>query len=127
MDFKEYYHKKLDEELEMQRSEAEKSFEANNVGAYDQSGLDAVVARYLRNGDIKEGLKKLAQDLGAAIYNYSISDGYIPDDIFDSADSKQKYMNAMTQKIQQGYNSTLVELMRHAAIDIANARNSIAM
>lgn len=127
MDFKEYYHKKLDEELDMQRSEAEKSYEANNIGAYDQSSLDALVARYLRGGDVKEGLKKLAQDLGAAVYNYSISDGYIPDDIFDSADSKQKYLNTMTQKIQQGYNSTLIDLMRHIAIDMANARNSIAM
>lgn len=127
MDFKEYYHKKLDEEFDLQRSEAEKSYETEHVGAYDQSGLDTIVARYLRGGDIKEGLKKLAQDLGEAIYNYSISETYIPDDIFDSADSKQKYMNLMTQKVQQGYNATLVDLMRHAAIDIANARNSISM
>lgn len=128
MDFKEYYHKKLDEELEMQKqSAAEQSFAANNTGAYDTNGLDALVARYLRGGDIKEGLKKLAQDLGEAVYNYAVSDTYIPDDIFDSADSKQTYVNLMTQKIKQGYNKTLVDLMRHTAIDISNERNKLAM
>lgn len=127
MDFREYYHKKLDEDFEDERSEAEKSYSENNIGAYDQNEIDVIVAKYLRTGDIKEGLKKLAQDLGTAIYNYAISDSYIPDNIFDSADSKQKYLNIMTQKVEQGYNSTLLDLMRHVAIDIANAKNSISM
>lgn len=120
--FKEYYEKKLQEDIELaQKSAAEQSYQTQAMN----SSLDAVVMKYVGNGDIKEGLKQLATDLGTAIYNYIISDRYVQDELFNAPDDKAKYVNLMTQKIQQGANATLVDLLRHMAIDISNAKNSI--
>jgi hypothetical protein len=47
--------------------------------------------------------------------------------MFDSADSKGKYVNVITQKIQQGATKTLVELLKHMSIDIANTKTTITM
>jgi hypothetical protein len=120
--FKEYYEKKLQEDIELaQRSAAEQSYQTQAMN----SSLDTIVMKYVGNGDIKEGLKQLATDLGTAIYNYIISDKYVQDELFNAPDDKAKYVNLMTQKIQQGANATLVDLLRHMAIDISNAKNSI--
>ena len=120
--FKEYYEKKLQEDIELaQKSAAEQSYQTQAMN----SSLDTIVMKYVGNGDIKEGLKQLATDLGAAIYNYIISDKYVQDELFNAPDDKAKYVNLMTQKIQQGANATLVDLLRHMAIDISNAKNSI--
>lgn len=120
--FKEYYEKKLQEDIELaQRSAAEQSYQTQAMN----SSLDSVVMKYIGNGDIKEGLKQLATDLGTAIYNYVVSDKYVQDELFNAPDDKAKYVNLMTQKIQQGANATLVDLLRHMAIDISNAKNSI--
>ena len=129
MEFSEYYHKKLDEELAMQqRSEAEKSYAATQASAYN-TAIDNVVASYVRrnNNDLKEGLKALATDLGEAIFKYATSEVYVPEDIFKSKDEMTKYVNLVTQKIKQGANGTLVDLLRHAAVDIINAKTTISM
>lgn len=123
IDFKTYYHKKLDEEMEAaQQSTAEQSYETQAMN----SSLDSLVQRYVGNGDLKEGLKKLGVDLGESIYKYAV-ERYVTDEMFDSQDSKAKYVNIITQKIQQGAAKTLVELLKHCAIDIANTKTSITM
>jgi hypothetical protein len=120
--FKEYYEKKLQEDLAVaQQSAAEQSYQTQAMN----SSLDSVVLKYVGNGDIKEGLKQLATDLGTAIYNYVISDKYVQDELFNAPDDKAKYVNLMTQKIQQGACTTLVDLLRHMAVDISNAKNTI--
>lgn len=123
MDFKEYYHKKLDEEIELgQKSAAEASYQTQAMN----SSAESLVNKYIGSSDIKEGMKQLAVDLGNAIYNYAINT-YVNDEMFDSADAKNKYINIITQKIQQQANSTLVDLLRHAAIDIQNTKNSLTV
>ena len=78
--FKEYYEKKLQEDIELaQKSAAEQSYQTQAMN----SSLDAVVMKYVGNGDIKEGLKQLATDLGTAIYNYIISDRYVQDELLE--------------------------------------------
>lgn len=126
MDFKEYYHKKLDEELQAQQSTAEQSYAAATGGEYDSNALKGIVSKYVRNGDLKDGMRKLAQDLGTAIYEYAINE-YVNDDMFNSVDDKAKYVNVITQKIQQTSCSTLVDLLRHCAVDITNAKTTIAL
>ena len=122
MDFKEYYHKKLDEDLEAAQSTAEQSYETQAMN----SSLDSLVQRYVGNGDMKEGLKKLGQDLGDAIFKYA-TEHYVTDEMFASQDDKAKYINAVTQKIQQGATKTLIELLKHCAIDCSNLKTSITM
>jgi hypothetical protein len=122
MDFKEYYHKKLDEELETQQSAAEQSYETQAMNA----SLDSLVQRYVGNGDLKEGLKKLGVDLGDAIFKFAI-ERYVNSEQFASQDDQAKYVNIITQKIQQNAAKTLVELLKHCAIDISNTKNSITM
>jgi hypothetical protein len=123
IDFKTYYHKKLDEEMEAaQQSTAEQSYETQSMN----SSLDSLVQRYVGNGDMKEGLKKLGQDLGDAIFKYA-TERYVTDEMFASQDDKAKYINAVTQKIQQGASKTLIELLKHCAIDCANLKTSITM
>ena len=122
MDFKEYYHKKLDEDLEAAQSTAEQSYETQAMN----SSLDSLIQRYVGNGDLKEGLKKLGADLGDAIFRYA-TENYVNDDMFASQDDKAKYINAVTQKIQQGATKTLIELLKHCAIDCSNLKTSITM
>ena len=57
--FKEYYEKKLQEDIELaQKSAAEQSYQTQAMN----SSLDAVVMKYVGNGDIKEGLIVSAVD-----------------------------------------------------------------
>ena len=126
MDFKEYYHKKLDEDLAQQQSIAAKSYEDSQESIGSDSGMESVVARYVGNGNVKEGLKKLGSDLGEAIFKYA-TERYVTDEEFASADDKAKYVNVLTQKIQQTANGTLVELLKHVAVDICNTKNAITM
>ena len=54
IDFKTYYHKKLDEEMEAaQQSTAEQSYETQAMN----SSLDSLVQRYVGNGDMKHGIR----------------------------------------------------------------------
>lgn len=123
MDFKEYYHKKLDEEMELnQKSEAEASLQTQTMNG----SVESLVNKYIGNNEIKDGMKKLATDLGNAIFNYAINT-YVTDEMFDSVDNKNKYVNIITQKIQQQAGSTLVDLFRHIAIDIQNSKNSLTI
>ena len=123
MDFKEYYHKKLDEEMELgQKSAAEASYQTQAMN----SSAESLVNKYIGSAEIKEGMKQLAVDLGNAIFNYAINT-YVTDEMFDSADAKNKYVNVITQKIQQQANATLVDLFRHVAIDIQNTKNSLTV
>ena len=123
IDFKTYYHKKLDEEMEAaQQSTAEQSYETQSMNA----SLDSLIQRYVGNGDLKEGLKKLGVDLGDAIFMFAI-ERYVTSEQFASQDDQAKYVNIITQKIQQNAAKTLVELLKHCAIDISNTKNSITM
>lgn len=123
MDFKEYYHKKLDEELEMaQKSEAEQSYETQAMN----SNIGSLLQVYIKGGDLKEGLKKLGADLGVELLKYAVEQ-YASQDEFASEDDYKKYVNVLTQKIEQNNAKTLVELLKHIAIDISNTKNSLAM
>ena len=123
MDFKEFYHKKLDEELEMQqKSAAEQSLQTQAMNG----SVESLLAKYVGTGDLKAGLGQLAQDLGNAIFNYAINT-YVNDDMFDSVDAKTKYINIITQKIQQNATGTLTDLLKHMGIDITNCKNTLTV
>jgi hypothetical protein len=122
MDFKEYYHQKLDEEMATQQSAAEQSYETQSMN----SNIGSILQVYVKNGDLKEGLKKLGADLGAEIVRYAIEQ-YANREEFESDDTFQKYVNGVNQKIEQNAAKTLAELMKHIAVDISNMKNSLAM
>lgn len=122
MDFKEYYHKKLDEEFaaeEAARSEAEQSYTTQAMGSNTQS----LINQYVKNGDLKDGFKNLGQDLAKAIVDYAKTQ-LVNDEMFSSVDSQQKYMNFIDQKIGLTAGSTLTDLLKHIAIDISNSKNT---
>lgn len=122
MDFKEYYHKKLDEEFaaeEAARSEAEQSYTTQAMGSNTQS----LINQYVKNGDLKDGFKNLGQDLVKAIVDYAKTQ-LVNDEMFSSVDSQQKYMNFIDQKIGLTAGSTLTDLLKHIAIDISNSKNT---
>ena len=123
MDFKDYYHKKLDEEaMAQQQSLAGQSLESQATNG----SVESLVSKYIGSGEIKDGLKQLGLDIGEAITNYALNT-YVTDDMFDSVDAKSKYVNIITQKIQQQATSTLAELLRHMAIDIQNSKNTLTI
>ena len=87
VDFKTYMRQKLDEEAaaiaaapQVQPSEA------------PMSGAASIIAQYVKNGDLKEGFKNLAQDLVQAIVDYA-KNQVVSEDQFDSIDAKAKYEN----------------------------------
>lgn len=125
INFKEYLanKKKMDEELEMQqRSEAEQSYQTQVMNG----SVESLLTKYVGRGDLKEGLKTLGADLGKAIFDYAINT-YVTDDMFASADDRAKYNNIITQKIQQTAANTLIDLLKHMSIDIANTKNAITL
>lgn len=122
MDFKEYYHKKLDEEFaaeEAARSEAEQSYTTQAMGSNAQS----LINQYVKNGDLKDGFKNLGQDLAKAIVDYAKTQ-LVNDEMFDSVDAKSKFENFVDQKIGLTAGGTLTDLLKHIAIDLANAKNT---
>lgn len=125
IDFKEYLanKRKMDEELEMQqRSEAEQSLQTQAMNG----SVESLLTKYVGRGDLKEGLKNLGADLGKAIYDYAINT-YVTDDMFASQDDRAKYNNIITQKIQQSAAISLVDILKHMSIDIANTKNAVTM
>ena len=118
VDFKTYMRQKLDEEApaltaapQVQPSEA------------PMSGAASIIAQYVKNGDLKEGFKNLAQDLVQAIVDYA-KNQVVSEDQFDSIDAKAKYENFVDQKIGLNAGGTMVDLFRHIGVDISNAKNT---
>ena len=118
VDFKTYMRQKLDEEAaaltaapQVQPSEA------------PMSGAASIIAQYVKNGDLKEGFKNLAQDLVQAIVDYA-KNQVVSEDQFDSIDAKAKYENFVDQKIGLNAGGTMVDLFSHIGVDISNAKNT---
>jgi len=121
MDFKEYYHKKLDEEFAAEhKSEAEQSYDTQAMN----SNVASLLQVYVKEGDLKEGLKKLGADLGAEIVRFA-TEQYVNRDQFASEDDYLKYVNVIKQKIEQNATKTLIELLKHISIDIQNSAVSL--
>lgn len=122
MDFKEYYHKKLDEEMETQQSAAEQSYETQAMN----NSVASLLQVYIKNKDLKEGLKKLGADLGAEIVRFA-TEQYVSREQFASEDDYLKYVNVIKQKIEQNAAKTLIELLKHISIDIQNSAVSLTV
>jgi len=121
VDFKEYYHKKLDEEMAaQQQSTAEQSYETQAMN----NSVESLLQVYVREKDLKEGLKKLGADLGAELVRFA-TEQYVNRDQFASEDDYLKYVNVIKQKIEQNATKTLIELLKHISIDIQNSAVSL--
>ena len=126
INFKEYLEnkRKMDEELQLQqqKSEAEQSLQTQSMN----SSVESMLNNYVKNGELKSGLAQLGQDLGNAIVNY-LTSTYVTDDMFDSVDAQQKYLNIINQKIQLQAVGSLVDILKHIGIDAQNVKTSLTI
>lgn len=116
VDFKTYMRQKLDEEAALAAA-------PQAPAEAPMSGAASIIAQYVKNGDLKEGFKNLAQDLVQAIVDYA-KNQVVSEDQFDSIDAKAKYENFVDQKIGLNAGGTMVDLFRHIGVDISNAKNT---
>ena len=109
VDFKTYMRQKLDEEAALAAAPQAQP------AAAPMSGAASMIAQYVKNGDLKEGFKNLAQDLVQAIVDYA-KNQVVSEDQFDSIDAKAKYENFVDQKIGLTAGGTMVDLFRHIRV-----------
>lgn len=117
VDFKTYMRQKLDEEAALAAAPQAQP------AAAPMGGAASMIAQYVKNGDLKEGFKNLAQDLVQAIVDYA-KNQVVSEDQFDSIDAKAKYENFVDQKIGLTAGGTMIDLFRHIGVDISNAKNT---
>lgn len=131
MSFKDYYHKKLNEEGYYDGrgldDEAEYAPAQQNVQQKQTSSGNAassLVNAYIAkgNGNLKVSLAGLGKDIGEAIFKYATEELVKAED-FDSEDVYTKFINSIRDKVAEGYNATLVEVLKNIGIYVDNQKN----
>ena len=123
MDFKEYYHNRLNEDgtinepLDVDAPVQEKPQAPAPVA---QTGGAGILAPYVNNTTLKLGLRKLGEDIGMAIVEYATKQAVQPSD-FKSDDDYTKYTQAIRKDISEKYNINLRDVLTTIGLYIDNA------
>ena len=130
MDFKHYYHNKLNEEGIAIK---------NPDGTYDldqdapkpqppqqPAANGGLIFTYVSGKSMKEGLSKLAEEIGKNIFEYSTKQ-LVQQTDFKSEDDYLKYCKDIRDGVEEKYNKTLVELMTQIGIFIDNKVHTQSM
>ena len=129
MDFKEYYHKKLNEDgvaiqnpdgtydLDVDAPKQEPAAQ-KSVSAPAQGGT-GILMPYVNNTSLKLGLRKLGEDLGMAIVEYATKQAVQPTD-FKSEDDYIKYCQTIRVGVAEKSNKVLIETLQNIGLFIDN-------
>lgn len=119
MDFKNYYHNKLNEEgVTMDGLDADAP-RPQPVPAPAQTGSAGMFMSYVAGKSMKEGLSNLGADIGKSIVEYATKQLVQPTD-FKSEDDYLKYCKDIRDGVEEKYNKTLVDLLTQVGIFIDN-------
>lgn len=90
---------------------------------HGNSGISSIIRAYVKDGsDLKNGLKTLGDDLGKAIVDYALN-VLVTDDMFESETIKNtKYEIPFRNKVEEGFNKTLSELLKNIGITITELK-----
>jgi hypothetical protein len=122
MDFKNYYHNKLNEEgvtmdgLDVDAPKPQSQQTQQNAAPQGKSGI---VTSYVSGTSMKLGLRKLGDEIGDGIFEYATNQLVQPTD-FKSEDDYIKYRQDIRTGVAEKYNKTLSELLSQIGLFIDN-------
>lgn len=121
MDFKNYYHNKLNEEgvtMDGLDADAPKPQPQQQPQAAPQA-KSSIVSSYVNNTSLKLGLRKLGDEVGEGIFEYATKQLVQPTD-FKSEDDYIKYCQEIRTGVAEKYNKTLSDLLSQIGLFIDN-------
>lgn len=123
MDFKNYYHNKLNEEgVTMDGLDADAPKPQHPQQAAPQ-GKSGIVSSYVNGTSLKLGLRKLGDEIGDGIFEYATKQLVQPTD-FKSEDDYIKYCQEIRTGVAEKYNKTLSDLLSQIGTFIDNKVHS---
>lgn len=124
MDFKNYYHNKLNEEgvtMDGLDVDAPKPQQPQQQPA--PQGKSGIVSSYVNGTSLKLGLRKLGDEIGDGIFEYATNQLVQPTD-FKSEDDYIKYCQEIRTGVAEKYNKTLSDLLSQIGTFIDNKVHS---
>lgn len=118
MDFKNYYHNKLNEEgvtMDGLDVDAPKPQQPQQQPA--PQGNSSLISGYVSNTSLKLGLRKLGEELGKSIFEYSTKQ-LVQQTDFKSEDDYIKYCQELRTGVAEKYGKTLTELLSQIGLFI---------
>ena len=125
MDFKNYYHNKLNEEgvrMDGLDADAPKPQPQPQPQAAPQA-KSSIVTNYVNGTSLKLGLRKLGDEVGEGIFEYATKQLVQPTD-FKSEDDYIKYCQEIRTGVAEKYNKTLSDLLSQIGTFIDNKVHS---
>ena len=123
MDFKEYYHNRLNEDGTIMNEPLDADApvqEAPQAPKAQPTGSAGIVASYVGNTTMKLGLMKLGEDIGLAIVEYATKQLVQPTD-FKSEDDYIKYTQDIRKAIAEKSNIAMRDLLANIGLYIDNS------
>jgi len=122
MDFKEYYHNRLNEDGTINEPlDADAPVqEAPQAQPAQSTGGASILAPYVGNTTLKLGLRKLGEDIGMAIVEYATKQAVQPTD-FKSEDDYIKYTQDIRKAIAEKSNVAVRDMLSNIGLYIDNA------
>ena len=122
MDFKEYYHNRLNEDGTINEPlDADAPVqEAPQAKPAQTTGGAGILAPYVGNTTLKLGLRKLGEDIGMAIVEYATKQAVQPTD-FKSEDDYIKYTQDIRKAIAEKSNVAVRDMLSNIGLYIDNA------
>ena len=122
MDFKEYYHNRLNEDGTINEPlDADAPVqEAPQAQPAQTTGGSSILAPYVGNTTLKLGLRKLGEDIGMAIVEYATKQAVQPTD-FKSEDDYIKYTQDIRKAIAEKSNVAVRDMLSNIGLYIDNA------
>jgi hypothetical protein len=122
MDFKEYYHNRLNEDGTINEPlDADAPVkEAPQAQPTQTTGGAGIITPYVSNTTLKLGLRKLGEDIGMAIVEYATKQAVQPTD-FKSEDDYIKYTQDIRKAIAEKSNVAVRDMLSNIGLYIDNA------
>lgn len=117
MDFKSYYHNRLNEEGNIDEPLDVDAVKEPQTTQQGQSGNTGILAPYVGNTSLKLGFRKLGEDIGMAIVEYATKQAVQPTD-FKSEDDYIKYCQTIRVGIAEKSNKVLIETLQNIGLFI---------
>lgn len=123
-----YYNDRLNEELDdMDQVRQEVGEENIKDMVHDETPIcSKLLNKYIKsgNGDLKDTLGALANDIGEAVLKFANND-YAKQEDFASDDIYLKYKEAVRSKIELGLVKQFVELFKNIGVQLENDKRSL--
>lgn len=120
MDFKNYYHNKLNEEgVTMDGLDADAPKQQQPQQQQAPQGKSGILSNYVNGTSLKLGLRKLGDEVGEGIFEYATKQLVQPTD-FKSEDDYIKYCQEIRTGVAEKYNKTLSDLLSQIGLFIDN-------